>query len=247
MEPKITIQIPTYKNHSQLQTTLASLHKYDTSPYLVRVINNDPSGGIYVEEICQKFVGVEVIHGGGNIGWMGAHNLALKTCTTPLVCLLNDDVVFLPCDDGDFFERLTAYFSDPKVGATGPSSNFGMGGQNLWGIEYPNVYESTLLIGFCVVMRTDLIKEIGGLDETLPGGDDFDWCIRIRDAGYKLIVDRTCFLHHIGNQTGGRLHNDWDGVVHQENTVNAIVRKHGVRKWHDTMQSKVLKPISDLA
>jgi GT2 family glycosyltransferase len=250
MTPQLTIQIPTFRNPEQLKDALLSLLVHTEFPYVIKVINNDQSREV-VDEVVRVVGGydllpsavdcIEVIHAGGNQGWMGAHNLALKQCDTPFVCFLNDDVVFIP-RQWDFWKKLIEPFGDPTVGATGPCSNFVMGSQNLWNIMHPVRYDTTLLIGFCVVMRTELIKELGGLDETLPGGDDFDSSIRIRDAGYRLVVDRAVYLHHLGRQTGIRVHGEWDGVVHKENTVNAIIRKHGVKKWYDTMQAKVLRP-----
>lgn len=237
-EPKLTIQIPSYQNPLQLADTIISLLRFTEYPLVIRIINNDQHK-MAVDELIQKLEvdNVEVIHAGGNKGWTGAHNLALKECTTPYVCLLNDDVLFLPSQKG-FWNSLCGLFSEPSVGAVGPISNFVMGSQNAWNLKHPMLHETTLLIGFCVVMRTELIKEIGGLDETLPGGDDFDWSIRIRQAGYRLMVDRMCYLHHIGRQTGHRVRPGWDGVAHQEITMNALIRKHGVREWYQTQQSR---------
>jgi len=206
----------------------------------VVVINNDGTeeGKESIEKQLERFpVGkdrLSIIHSGSNLGWMGAHNLALKQCTTPYVCLLNDDVIFIPYHH-EFWRELTRPLNDPRVGAVGPSSNFVMGTQNIHTVDLPSSFITTLLIGFCVVMRTDLIKHIGGLDETLPGGDDLDWSIRIRDAGYKLVVVRNAYLHHIGQQTGRRVKGDeWDSIRTQDITNNALIRKHGVQKWYDT-------------
>jgi|TARA_R110000744_G_scaffold195143_1_gene314088 hypothetical protein len=242
MEPLLTVQIPTYKNLQQLEDTVLSLLMHTEFPLKVVIINNDPPSQPHIEELVESFdvPNVEIIDAGGNTGWMGAHNLALKSCNTPYVALLNDDVVFLPYHL-DFWRKLCAPFRHANVGAVGPTSNFVMGSQSLWNIRAPYIYETTLLIGFCVVMRTELIKEIGGLDELLPGGDDFDWSIRIRKAGYRLIVDRSAYLHHLGQQTGRRVHgNKWDGTVHQEDTVNAIIHKHGIRAWYETVQATMI-------
>lgn len=243
MDPIVTIQIPTYRNPKQLNDCLNSLVRYTEFPYHLTVINNDglDTTRQYLDEAVAgtDFGEIDVIHAGTNLGWMAAHNLALKNCDTPFVCLLNDDVVFLP-NDGGFWRKMVQPFSDPSVGAVGPVSNFVMGSQNLWNIKLPMIHESTLLIGFCVIIRTDLLKEIGGLDETLPGGDDFDWSIKIIDAGYKLIVQRSCYLHHIGQQTGRRVRPGWDSFNHQDMTNNALIRRHGVRKWYDTLCSKTI-------
>jgi GT2 family glycosyltransferase len=48
---------------------------------------------------------------------------------------------------------------------------------------------NNFLVFFCVAMRRELFEEIGLLDEVFtPGyGEDIDFCIRTRRAGYKLV------------------------------------------------------------
>lgn len=241
MEPLLTVQIPTFRNIQQLCATIATLMGYHDYPMQVRIINNDgtPEGEEEIDKIVARDTSdmLEVIHAKSNLGWMGAHNLALKTCTTPYVCLLNDDVFFLPGNPA-FFRTLTHWFKDPDVGAVGPISNFAMGTQNMFNIDVPIIAQTTLLIGFCCAMRTQLIKDIGGLDESLPGGDDLDWSIRIRDAGYKLMLDKSLFVYHHGQQTGHKVHGAyWDSQQHQDRTNNALIRKHGVAKWYDCVKA----------
>ena len=247
MKKVLTIQIPTWRNLRQLRDTLHSLVMHTEYPYIIKVINNDGTddGKRDVENIVasMKTDSIKVLHSGTNLGWCGAHNMALKECDTPFVCLLNDDVVFTPWDQS-WWRRLMLSFSDPSVGAVGPCSNFVMGGQNLWHINLGVIMETNLLIGFCVAMRTDVIKKIGGLDESLPGGDDFDWSIRIRDAGYRLMINRGCFLYHIGQQTGKRVNGSyWDSAIMQDRVNNALIRKHGVKKWYRTYCAEPYDPV----
>lgn len=78
------------------------------------------------------------------------------------------------------------------------------------------------------------------MDQTLPGGDDFDWSIRLRDAGYKVLVDRDVFIYHHGFKSGTRLMGDhqtaggWNSYEMQEKTDLALIKKHGLKKWWET-------------
>ena len=48
----------------------------------------------------------------------------------------------------------------------------------------------------------------------------------------KLICDRTVYIHHIGQRTGNRLHEDfWDSEDQQEIIINELIKKHGVNSW----------------
>tara|TARA_R110000744_G_scaffold86986_6_gene170020 strand:+ start:3396 stop:4661 length:1266 start_codon:yes stop_codon:yes gene_type:complete len=236
MEPQLTITIPTFNNFQQLEWTIGSLIANCEYPYRIIVINNDPtpeSQEQIVHMTNNMGFPVTVIQAEKNLGWMGAINIGLADTTTPYFCMMNDDVLFPP-DSKDFWRKLTTHFGRPEVGAVGPSSNFVAGTQNAFNVNLPTYLEASLLIGFCMVVRTDLLVELGGLDESLPGGDDLDSSIRIREAGYRLVVDRTAYLHHIGQQTGQRVHgSNWDSQDHQEATNNAIIRKHGAALWHE--------------
>ena len=147
--------------------------------------------------------------------------------------MMNDDVVFIP-GQGRFWRVLTQHLLDSSVGAVGPCSNFIAGTQSLMHLDTPLVFNTSLLIGMCLLTKLDVFKEVGMLDASLPGGDDLDFSIRLLDAGYDLRVDRTAYLHHLGQQTGRRVHGEeWDSKWMQEVTNNALIEKHGVKKWYE--------------
>ena len=218
--------------------------RYTEYPYRIIVLNND-GGSEKGREVVDNLLGrfgfdkLEAVHLKANLGWMGALNVGLDKVESPYLCCMNDDVVFIPWDMG-FWRRLMHSFRRDNVGAVGPCSNFVMGRQNLNAHDVPPSFISNYLIGFCMAARTQVIKDIDGWDEELPGGDDLDISIRIRQAGYKMVVNRAAYLHHIGQQTGPRAGRaDWNSQDHQEATNNALIRKHGVRAWYETYSGGV--------
>ena len=54
--------------------------------------------------------------------------------------------------------------------------------------------------------RTADLKALGGLDTSLPGGDDIDLSIRVKGLGKRLIAERRAYVHHHGSVTGRREH-----------------------------------------
>jgi GT2 family glycosyltransferase/glycosyltransferase involved in cell wall biosynthesis/SAM-dependent methyltransferase len=59
------------------------------------------------------------------------------------------------------------------------------------------------LIGFCLLIRREVIDEIGLLDERFGIGnyEDDDYCRRARDAGWWLAVAQDAYIHHFGHRS----------------------------------------------
>lgn len=141
-----------------------------------------------------------------NIGWVRGINLGLQYIPqdTDIVIFANNDVVL---DKPGWLERLCSHFDNPTVGAVGPTSNYVIGKQNI-SFNVPHVQEedTNTLIGFFFAVRKEIVDEIGGLDESLSpggigGGDDHDYSIRIRRAGWRLVVARDVFVWHSGSKS----------------------------------------------
>jgi len=57
-------------------------------------------------------------------------------------------------------------------------------------------------LGACLMTRRDVIDNVGVLDEaTFMYGDDVDWCLRARLAGYHVAVDTRVTAFHEGGST----------------------------------------------
>ena len=238
----LTIAIPTFHNSQMLHWCMGSMKRDASFDYEIILVDNgsrDNEENYLSDEHGRPYDGrVRVLRPGRNLGWMGAINLALEHTRTPLFCMLNDDVVFLPGRPG-FWNAMASWLDHDIVGAVGPCSNFAAGSQSLMaaldgGVHMNDHIQTSMLIGFCLMMRTKDLKSVGGLDADLPGGDDLDLSIRLRESGLALVVDRTLYLHHHGQSTGKRVYGeDWDSSASQEKINNALIKKHGVRKWYE--------------
>ena len=240
----MTILIPTYRNVQLLQHCLYSLLINTEFPYKIVVLNNDPNPGItaQIEDFVASvpFPNIKVRNLGGNKGWMGAINAGMEDVDTPLVCMLNDDVVFIP-GQREFWRKLAKPFGDNQTAAVGPSSNYVMGSQSIFFSNLPPAFQAKFLIGFCMVLRTDRFREVGLLDENLPGGDDLDLSIRLRQKGYDMICLREAYLHHVGSVTGNNVHKGyWNSDLQTDRSNNALIRKHGLKAWYELVNGNVL-------
>jgi len=226
--------MPTWKNDAMCAQAIRSLYEYtDYAQYgTLTVINNAPEP-IPEIEAAQKRYGFWLHYAMENLGWMSAINMGIfRAPEADFYTMCNDDVVFP--QDKQFWPRYIELFdADNHIAGIGPISNYVMGAQNQRAQVEGEIGEVPLLIGFCATYRSAVMDSVGLLDTQLPGGDDLDYSIRLRALGWKLICDRRNFVYHYGSVTGNRVHSDWDNLQSQHRTMNALIRKHGMRAWYE--------------
>jgi len=71
------------------------------------------------------------------------------------------------------------------------------------GANFGRINEQMRLVGFCLLVKKDVVNIIGGLDENYCSGnfEDDDLCLRSCIAGYKNIIAQDVFIHHYGSMT----------------------------------------------
>jgi GT2 family glycosyltransferase len=228
----LSVIIPTLDNIRQLGWCIHSLKKTDFDGEIFIV---DNLGGIKLKEFIDACgIKANFLYPGQNVGWMAAINMALEYVDTKFVCMLNDDVCFAP--QMDFWHNMLRHFADHKVAAVGPSSNHVIGAQCLFDVTLDPIMEVDFLAGFCMVTRTDLLKDMSGLDTDCLMGDDADLSIRFRQQELTLICDRECFLFHIGGQTISRV-DSYQIDDYYEVTRSYLVEKHGV-EWYERVVAR---------
>jgi SAM-dependent methyltransferase len=119
-----------------------------------------------------------------------------------------------------------------------------MGVQNIWNGMPSAIYDTTFLIGFCMLVRREALDKAGGVQDMEFGGDDLDLSIRLRKSGYVLLARRDIFVYHHGFQTGNRIHGDhnafngWNSRNMTDNVNMELIRKHGFLEWWNMMINK---------
>lgn len=169
-----------------------------------------------------------------NLGWTGGCNFGLEKCMdSEYIVLVNDDILMPAVTD--WCESMVKTMEDmPKIGALGPITNNGMGWSKIspFNCTTDRPLETPYIAFFMVMLRTEAVKKIGLLDKDLPGGDDLDYCLRLREAGYKVAITPKVFIWHYYAQTGKKLYGDyWDSEEHTQKINDALIRKHGFKKY----------------
>lgn len=237
MSAVCSVIIPTWNNPTQLGQCINSIlmHTQGREMMEVIVINN---GDKSIEDMITSHPLIKVITPGKNLGWEGGLKLGLEHSKTPIVCFMNDDT-YVPFSSNLWMARCLSEFKNSNVAAAGPCSNVVRGAQNIFLDQFGGYHSpyAPFLIGFCIFVRRSDLDAAGGIDDTLPGGDDFDLSIRLRKLGKKLVICRDVFVYHHGFQTGVRIHGNsdkpggWNSMQMSERTNIALIKKHGFKTW----------------
>lgn len=173
--------------------------------------------------------GAEVIELGSNLGFPHAVNVGLATVETPYVLLLNPDVVIAP---GAVERCITELDQEPEVAIVGPNTRLPDGRPEPPAARRDRtalqiVVESTGLVhlsrrfdlqmiherdvdqdveavnGAFMVVRTQVLQSMGGLDESVfMYFEDQDLCRRVRDHGLRVrYVAEAHAVHGNGTST----------------------------------------------
>src|SRR3990167_1663192 len=236
MKPLVEIIVPTYDNLNLLLQMLTSFNMSIQTPLAERVhytvINN---GTAPLRQYITSGPYIAVIEPGKNLGWEGGLKEGLKNTDAPFVMFANDDIRAVT-GDHNWLWNMLALFNNPKVGAVGPTSNYVMGAQQIFYDSPFQVLNVKYLIGFCMLVRREALEKAGGIDDSLPGGDDIDLSIRLRDAGYGLLCARSVFMFHHGSVTGNKVNPGyWNSQAMQHKTNMALIKKHGMYKFWETL------------
>lgn len=159
----------------------------------------------------------KVISNPHNYGFAKACNQGIAASSGEFIVLLNNDTVV----SKDWLNGLKYWLEkDPSIGVVGPRAVNVGNNQNIsdpsYSFSHMNDYASSLrkrhfrtgfeaetLSGFCLVMRKNLIHQIGGFDERFYPGtfEDEDFCLRTKILGKKLWVSKDVFIHHSGGES----------------------------------------------
>ncbi len=237
-----SIIIVTYNSSETITACLTSVLATVRANDEIIIVDNASSDNTVqiVESFASQNGKIKLVRNTENLGFSKGCNIGIKISKNPYVVLLNPDTVVY----NNWLEKLTFHFGDPFVAAVGPVSNYAAGMQNFaWYLDENNIgalekidneleknhlhgrLEAKLLIGFCLILKRNILNEIGYLDENLfLGNDDLEISWRLRLAGYKLIISPDTFVAHLGQKSFESLSEDKREDLVREST-EALYKK----------------------
>jgi FkbM family methyltransferase len=210
-----SIVILTHNEVDYTRKCLESIRQYTEEPYELIVVDNASTD--CTDEYLESIKNLRLIRNRENLGFPKAANQGIRAASGRQILLLNNDCIVTT---GWLRRMLRALHSDPKIGLVGPCSNFVSGEQQVeiryddlvgldgfaWDFGKSNnrrLEGTDRLVGFCLLIRRELIDAIGLLDEDFGLGcfEDDDYCRRALAAGFHAVIARDAFVHHFGGRT----------------------------------------------
>jgi glycosyltransferase involved in cell wall biosynthesis len=101
--------------------------------------------------------------------------------------------------------------SVPRFNEANPSEVLEPGALNLASAE-PRFTELPTGVGFCLLMRHQLLNMLGGLDPAYGRGynEENDWCVRAQQLGFVVLRANRALVHHLGQVSFGHERTELD-------------------------------------
>ena len=203
----VDIIIPGWGNLDLTRRCLASIVANTPGPeYQVTYIDNGSRTALAREgpwALLAEWPQVQGVCLPFNHGYCRGVNVGLALANlspAKYVLLLNNDVEVVGGDVTWLRRLCEALESDPRNGIAGAMTNEAFAPQ--WaprpGIASHGVEQVHLLTNFASLLRKEAMRRVGFLDERFEPGnyDDFDYVLRLREAGWKAVVAKSVWLHH---------------------------------------------------
>jgi len=195
---------------------------------------------------------VNICSPGKNIGWLAGTNLAWQMAIKSNqhydgFVLLNNDVILSP----NFFRNMASSLKQPKAGILAPQyddcSRFQLAGRYSAAAHVSKnvTKEAPYVDGTCMIVTREAFLATGFLDDVHFGffgwGADIDYCIRVRENGFKVLVSQGAYLNHIGKATASTITNTYKRQALYEYRVG-MTRKYG-RFWGRYLETSLLRKL----
>lgn len=224
--PVIYIILVNYNGYKDTIKCIDSLKKINYINYKIIIVDNASSDNS-LKILKQKTNNCIIMKSKKNLGFAGGNNLGIKYALAhdaDYIMLLNNDTIV----SNSFLNNMLMSFNkNNKIGLVGckimyyPEKNilwYG-GGYIDWfkfiGVhygmkqidkgQYDIEKEIDFMTGCCMLVKREIFEKVGLLSEDyFMYFEDVDFCVKIRNAGYKIWYDPKAVVYHkVGLSSGG--------------------------------------------
>lgn len=221
--PPASIVIPAFNEAFLTRVCLVSLDRADLGGSEVIVVDNGSTDG--TPELLHEWASAGpkriAIRSEENLGFARGCNLGASRATGPITVFLNNDTFV----ERDWLPRLLAPFEDPSVWVTGSRLLYPNGRVQHAGVVFipegpghvfaglpgdsPLVMqerEYQAVTGAALAIRSEVFERLGGFDTSyLNSYEDADLCLKVREAGGRILYVPGSVAYHWESMSKGRL------------------------------------------
>lgn len=224
--PLVSIIIPTKDHCKLLQTCIDGLlNRTDYKPVEIVIVDNGSSEPDAVAFLAglQSHKYIKVIKDTGAFNFSRLVNLGVAASHGEVCVLLNNDTNVI---NSDWLDEMVSHALRPEVGAVGAKLYYAndkiqhggviLGIYNVAGIVADHAHRLaprqspgyfgrlnlthslSCVTAACLATRREIYDHIGGFDEQhlAVSFNDVDFCLQVRQAGYKIIFTPNAELYH---------------------------------------------------
>ncbi len=217
------IIIPVYNQYAYTRALLESIYRHTDAPFHIYLIDNGSSDEtVDIHKIYAR--DITIVRNRENCGWCASINQGILMGSNPQLVFMNNDV---EVSQGWLGNMLSFLDTHPRIGAVGPLDSNPNDWQCVdrvrqkivpqipffltedihernrilkYHFHRAGVLVEGMLAFFCTALKRRTVNAVGLLDDSFQGGgDDDDYCRRLRKAGYVLgLCLDTYVIHHSG-------------------------------------------------
>lgn len=227
--PSVSILIPSKDNYKLLAGCVNSIiRKTDYENFSIKILDNGStcdSTQAFLEMIRQHPL-VEVIEDQRPFNFARINNYGVSQCTSDFVLLLNDDTQVIT---HSWLREMVSTAAQQDVGVVGAKLLYGdnsvqhsgiiigIGGSAGHAFKHHSKddlgywfraavrTEFSALTGACMLVRKSIYNLVAGMDEEMfpIAFNDVDFCLRVREAGFRNVFCPDAQLYHFESKTRG--------------------------------------------
>lgn len=263
--PLVSIIIPTRNGKALVERCVTSLYeKNDYSHFEVLLVDNQSdcskSKALFKQlELAGK---VRLLTFDAPFNYSAINNMAAKHAKGDVLLLLNNDVEAI---NSDWLREMVSHAIRPDIGCVGAKLYYpdgrlqhagvitGLGGvaghsHKYFPGDHPGYFKRLQIIqnfsavtGACLAVRKSVFEQVGGLNEKdlAIAFNDVDFCLRVRDAGYRnLWTPYATLVHHESVSRGAE--NSPEKIARFQREITYMKQKWGDSLLNDPNYSQWL-------
>lgn len=251
--PLVSIVIPTRDRSELLRICIAGLvERTDYKPLEIIVVDNGSSEAETLSLLAELRArdNVRVVEDSGPFNFSRLVNRGVAASSGDVCVLLNNDIDVI---HADWLDEMVSHALRPEVGAVGAKLYYandtlqhggvilGIGGvaghshkhfprQSLGCFNRLQLtHNLSCVTGACLAIRREVFDEIGGFNERdlAVSFNDVDFCIRVRQAGYRIIWTPHAELYHYESLSRGDPNKTPESAARNSSEVTYMLERWG--------------------